>query len=111
MINSPKWDYNATTNTISFQGVDLMAALTGLRNGYLPGLPVTIPQGSSVKEVMTAILNDFTGFKRSVISECVNVDGSIQEVPYDIEIDGDLFKVIMTFKKSLKKVKVSSKNT
>lgn len=87
MINSPKWDYNATTNTVSFQGVDLMAALTGLRNGYLPGLPVTIPQGSSVKEVMTAILNDFTGFKRSVISECVNVDGSIQEVPYDIEIE------------------------
>ena len=31
---------------------------------------------------------------------------------FDIEIDGDLFKVIMTFKKNLsKKTKVSSKNT
>lgn len=87
MINSPKWNYDATTNTISFQGVDLMAKLTGMRNGYLPGLPVTIPQGSSVKESMYAILSQFTGFKKSVISECVNVDGTIQDVSYDITVD------------------------
>lgn len=86
-INSPKWDYDVTTNTISFQGVDLMSMLTGMRNGYLPGLPVTIPQGSSVKDAIASILNTFTPFKKNIISDCINVDGSIQEVPYDITID------------------------
>lgn len=96
MINSPKWNYDATTNTISFQGVDLMAKLTGMRNGYLPGLPVTIPQGSSVKESMYSILSQFTGFKKSVISECVNVDGTIQDVPYDITVDqgGTVYNIL-----------------
>ena len=34
-INSPSISYDATTNQLSFQGVDLMANLTGMRNGQL----------------------------------------------------------------------------
>ena len=34
LINQPSYTYDAKTRTLSFQGVDLAAKLTGLRNGY-----------------------------------------------------------------------------
>lgn len=37
LINNPTKVYNATTNTLSISGVDMMAKLTGMRNGYLTG--------------------------------------------------------------------------
>ena len=48
LINAPSWNYNGANNTVSFQGLDLMAKLTGLRNGNLEGIPTVIPQGSNV---------------------------------------------------------------
>lgn len=85
LINSPSWDYDATTNTLSFEGLDLVSKLTGLRNGELEGLPTTIAQGENVREAIIATLA-LAGFTRYVVSECINADGSIQEVPYDITV-------------------------
>ena len=85
LINSPSWDYDATTNTLSFEGLDLVSKLTGLRNGELEGLPTTIAQGENVREAIIATLA-LAGFTRYVVSECINVDGSIQEVPYDLTV-------------------------
>lgn len=85
LINSPSWDYDATTNTLSFEGLDLVSKLTGLRNGELEGLPTTIAQGENVREAIIATLA-LAGFTKYVVSECINADGSMQEVPYDLTV-------------------------
>lgn len=86
LINEPSYQYDATTNTLSFTGVDLMSKLTGMRNGNLEGLTHIIPQGSNVREAMIATLA-LAGFNKYIINECANTDGAIQAVPYDIEIE------------------------
>ena len=86
LIDAPTWQYNATNNTLSFSGLDLMSKLTGSRNGQLQGMPTVIKQGESVREAIIATLA-LGGFTKYVVSECANRDGSIQAVPYDIEID------------------------
>lgn len=85
IINQPTYSYDATTFTLSFEAVDLMGLLTGLRKGNLLE-EYFIPQGSNVREVMIAIMEE-NGFYKYVISECKNTDGSIQEVPYDMSFD------------------------
>lgn len=85
LINAPNYQYDAATYTLSFSGLDLMAKLTGLRNGELPGVPTKIPIGSDVRGAIIAAL-ELGGFNKYIVSECKNVDDTIQEVPYDIEI-------------------------
>lgn len=86
LIDAPSYNYDATNNTLTFTGLDLMSKLTGARNGQLKGIPTVIKQGESVREAMIATLK-LGGFTKYVISECTNRDGSVQAVPYDIEID------------------------
>ena len=86
LIDAPTWNYDATTNTLSFSGLDLMSKLTGARNGQLQGIPTVIKQGESVREAIIATLA-LGGFTKYVVSECANRDGTIQAVPYDIEVD------------------------
>lgn len=86
LINQPSYQYDATTHTLTFQGVDLMAKLTGLRYGYLSGVTYKVPVGSNVKNVIIAILKE-NGFNKYVVSECYNDNGDIQEVPYDMEYE------------------------
>lgn len=95
LVDAPSWRYDATTNSLSIQGLDLMSKLTGTRNGYLPGVPTIVPQGSSVKEAIIAAIQ-LMGFNKYIVEECRNVDGSIQEVPYDIQIDqgGTIYDVL-----------------
>ena len=85
LINQPSYQYDATTNTMSFQGVDLMGLMTGLRGGTLVDTYV-IPQGSNVRDAIIACLKE-NGFKKYIVSECENVDGSIQAVPYDMQYE------------------------
>lgn len=88
LINQPSYTYDAETHTLSFQGVDLAAKLTGLRNGYVAGLgqddKVLIKTGDNVRQNIIGILQQ-NGINRYVVSECKNVDGAIQPVPYDME--------------------------
>ena len=90
LINQPSYRYDAQTHTLSFQGVDLMAKLTGLRNGYVTGLAgedkVLVSVGQNIREIIIGILKQ-NGFNRYVVSECRNVDGAIQNVPYDMEFE------------------------
>lgn len=85
LINTPSYQYDAATYTLSFSGLDLMSKLTGLRNGELQGVPTKIPIGSDVRGAIIAAL-ELAGFTKYIVSECKNVDDTIQEVPYDIEI-------------------------
>ncbi len=95
LINAPSYQYDAATYTLSFSGLDLMSKLTGLRNGELPGVPTKIPQGSDVRGAIIAAL-ELGGFNKYIVSECKNVDGAIQEVPYDIEIaqGGTVYEIL-----------------
>ena len=95
LINAPSYQYDAATYTLSFSGLDLMSKLTGLRNGELPGVPTKIPQGSDVRGAIIAAL-ELGGFNKYIVSECKNVDGTIQEVPYDIEIaqGGTVYEIL-----------------
>ena len=86
LIDAPTWRYDATNNTLSFSGLDLMSKLTGARNGQLQGIPTVIKQGESVREAIIATLA-LGGFTKYIVNECASRDGTIQAVPYDIEID------------------------
>ena len=86
LIDAPSWEYNAMTNILTFSGLDLMSKLTGARNGQLQGIPTVIKQGENVREAIIATLA-LGGFTKYVVSECMNRDGSVQAVPYDIEIN------------------------
>src|SRR5574344_449396 len=80
MINNPSRVYSAENNTITIQGVDLMAKMTGLRNGNLEGMEHIIPQGSNVREAIIATIG-LAGFTNYVVEECP------YGVPNDINID------------------------
>lgn len=88
IIDQPTYDYDAENNTLSFSGLDLMANLSGVRNGYIAGIGeedmTLIPMGSNVRSAIIAVLEE-NGFSRYVVSECVNLDGSLVDVPYDME--------------------------
>lgn len=96
LIDAPGYTYDAETHSLSFQGLDLMSKLTGQRNGYLPGIPTKIPQGSSVRDSIISTLTQLGGFSKYVVEECRLKDGTIQTVPYDITIDqgGTVYDVL-----------------
>lgn len=96
LIDAPSWNYDATTNTLSFKGLDLMSKLTGLRNGYLEGIPTLISQGNNVREAMISTITQLGKFNKYIISECMQSDGTIQSVPYDIKIEqgGTIYDIL-----------------
>lgn len=85
LINAPTWTYDGADKTLSFEGLDLTCKLTGVRNGQLEGITHQITQGSNVRDAIIGTLS-LAGFTQYVVSECVNANGTIQSVPYDIEI-------------------------
>lgn len=68
LIDSPNVTYDATNNTLTLAGNDLMCKMTGLRNGYLEGVEYQIPQDSNIKNVLTTIVKD-CGFTKYAIEE------------------------------------------
>lgn len=81
LINTPSISYDATTSELSFSGVDLMAKFTGLRNGYLEGVPHQIKAGAKIDEVIRSIVREF-GFANAIVrTPPINI------VPNDINID------------------------
>ena len=68
IIENPSRTYDATTNTLTINGIDLMAKFTGLRNGYLEGVTYEIPEGSSIKGAMMNCVR-LAGFTKYIIEE------------------------------------------
>ena len=85
LINQPTYTYDAANNTLSFQGVDLMGLMTGLRGGVLTATYL-IKQGENVRNVIIAILKE-NKFDKYVVSECKNTDGTVQSIPYEMQFD------------------------
>lgn len=81
LINEPTINYDATTNSLSFQAVDLMSKLTGMRNGNLQGITYQIPADSNIVDVMRDTLIE-QGFYNHVL----NVPEQAT-TPYEIKID------------------------
>src|SRR5690606_23328603 len=78
IINAPSLQFDAVTDTLSFQGLDLMAKLTGARNGFMDDITTTITTGSSIRTVMIETLQNFTQFTRFAIED------NPQKTPYDM---------------------------
>lgn len=81
LINNPNTVYNATDHTITFEGLDLMAKLTGRRNGQLPAVATLVPAGSKIADVVKKTITQLGGFQKYIIQD----EGL--EVPYDIKMD------------------------
>lgn len=89
LINNPSQVWSAVDNTITISGLDLMAKLTGLRNGNLEGLEHIIPQGSNVRDAIIATL-ELAGFTNYIVSECpVTVQNDI-----NIDVSGTVFDIL-----------------
>lgn len=69
LVNNPDQVYDATNNTITINGVDLMAKITGLRNGYLEGITYQVEKDSGIKQVITALIHDECGFPNYSIDQ------------------------------------------
>lgn len=94
LIDQPSYSFDPATSTLSFQGYDLMCKMTGMRNGYLEGIPTVIPQGSSIRESMIATVTQLGGFTKYSIQE------NPQSVPYDIQIDpgGTVYDILVALR-------------
>ena len=69
LINNPDQVYDATNDTITINGIDLMAKITGMRNGYLEGITYQIDMDSSIKGAVTALIRDECGFTQYSIDQ------------------------------------------
>lgn len=94
LIDQPSYTFDPVTSTLTFQGYDLMCKMTGLRNGYLEGIPTVIPQGSNIRESMIATVTQLGGFTKYAIQE------NPQTVPYDIQIDpgGTVYDILVALR-------------
>ena len=99
LVNNPQWSYNASTNEISMQALDLMSKLTGLRNGNLEGIPTVIAKDENVREAIIKTI-ELGGFTKYICEECKTNDGTIVPVPYDIEIDvgGTVYDILSSLR-------------
>lgn len=87
LINAPTYNYDSTTKKLSFEGLDLMSKLTGVRDGQLEGLETIIHQGENVRDVIISTISQLGGFKKYIVNNCQYQNGEIQNVPNDIEIN------------------------
>lgn len=94
LINNPQHVFSSTENTITLSLVDLMAKLTGLRNGNLEGYEYQLKEGQSVRDIFIAVLakGGFTNY-------AIDIDADdYQTIQYDMSVDGTstLFNILST---------------
>lgn len=65
-INAPSIDYDATSNELSFQAVDLVAKMTGMRDGQMQGSSISIPADVLINGVIESLLLE-QGFTRYIL--------------------------------------------
>ena len=80
VVTNPSQTYNATTNTLTLNLLDLVCKLNGYISGNLKGLDYLIKKGENVREAIIAILDLNNITKYSVVD--INED-----VPTDISVD------------------------
>lgn len=68
IIDTPSYNYDPSTNTLTLSLLDLMAKLTGVRNGYLEGTPVVLSAGENIRQTIIDTLA-LGGFTKYVVEE------------------------------------------
>lgn len=68
LVNNPNRVYSAENNTLNISGLDLMAKLTGFRNGNLEGIEYQIPINSGIKGAIQSSL-ELAGINRYNVVE------------------------------------------
>lgn len=84
LINNPTHVFSSTDNSITLQLIDLMAKLTGLRNGALTGYEYQLKEGQDVREIFVAVLAE-AGFNNYDID--ISED-DYQTIQFDMSVDG-----------------------
>lgn len=69
LVDNPTRVYDPANNTMTIKGVDLMAKMTGLRNGNLEGIDYVIPAGYNVRKAIIAAIS-LAGFTKYSCVEC-----------------------------------------
>ena len=82
IIDAPSYQFNPSTNTLTLSLLDLMAKLTGVRNGYLPGVPVVLSAGENIRQTIIDTLA-LGGFTKYVVEEAP----SPGTIPTDLEFN------------------------
>ena len=94
LINNPTHAFSSTSNQITLNLVDLMAKLTGLRNGNLNGYEYQLKEGQDVREIMIAVLAEvgFTNYNIEIKEE------DYQTIQFDMAVDGTstLYDILKT---------------
>lgn len=80
IIDAPSYSYDPSTNTLTLSLLDLMAKLTGVRNGYLEGIPVVLSAGENIRQTIIDTLA-LGGFTKYVVEEAP----SPGTIPNDLE--------------------------
>ena len=80
IIDAPTYQFDPSTNTLSLNLLDLMAKLTGVRNGYLPGVPTVLSAGENIRQAIIDTLA-LGGFTKYVVEEAP----SPGTIPNDLE--------------------------
>lgn len=80
IIDAPSYNYNPSTNTMTLTLLDLMAKLTGVRDGYLPGIPTVYKAGENIRQAIIDTLA-LGGFTKYVVEEAP----SPGTIPVDLE--------------------------
>ena len=68
VIDAPSYEYDVTNNSVQLSLLDLMCKLTGVRNGYLPGVQSFIPAGTNIRTAMISTLA-LGGFTKYICAE------------------------------------------
>ena len=91
LINNPTETYNATNHTLTLNGIDMMAKLTGLRNGNLEGIEYQVKANDKISGAMASSI-ELGGFTKYNIDEPTPTP----LVPNDIAISigGTIYDII-----------------
>lgn len=80
IIDAPNYQYDIETNTLTLSLLDLMAKLTGIRNGYLKGIPTILSAGENIRQAIIDTLA-LGGFTKYIVEEAP----SPGTIPNDLE--------------------------
>ncbi len=82
IIDAPNYRYDQNTNILNLNLLDLMAKLTGVRNGYLKGTPVKLSAGENIRKAIIDTLA-LGGFDKYVVEEAPNP----KTIPNDLDFN------------------------
>ncbi len=80
IIDAPSYRFDSSTNTLTLSLLDLMAKLSGVRNGYLKGIPTILKAGENIRKAIIDTLA-LGGFTKYVVEEAPEPS----TIPVDLE--------------------------